>query len=1286
MSNPPAESGAGRPLFRVLLRIANLVWWLVLVVLVLLALYAGIGRQLTQNIDSHRQQLEQILSRELGRPVTIEGIQASWQWLDPVLQARGLRVYHQNDPDRTIAELQHLRIRLDSLSSLLRFRIVFQDFVADGLDITLTRAESGAFRVGGLGVVERAESGNWFDRLGRLLSDPYVRLTRINLGLDVPGEPTQHVDIPQLDLIYERGVFTASGRAMRSGTTEQIASFSLQGQHFFRGDFDGQLYLDLDSGRLFDGLVRGLAWQGLELQAFDLKGQGWLTFRKGQLVQGTGRVRLPYLLLATEHQTLAPVEGLSARVGWRQQPGQAELDGELHLKDLRWRWNGVGLPPFDLRLSRQPGQHLVIANGLSVAPLRRLADALQLLPARASQALAGYAPAGRLNGVRLTLPHDRLSEFEVSASLQDIEVAAYQGAPSASGVSGQLWARADAGWIEVASDGVTLGFPELYLDPWRLERLEARVNWLIDEPVVRVFSDSIRMNYQANTVFSGAFDLKVEQGGDDTLGLRVKLNNGDASMLADFVPARVVSEGLYDWLTTAVLAADIPEGEFYGHGSISSDAPDNAFSTAMRYRFQDATVRYDEAWPEVTGAAGTVTVHDSTAQVQLDQGEARGIDLAGSRVEVLPGPVISVVADTGLSGAAAQQWLVGTPLQAMTGDLGTALELAGDYRLALKLDIPLTDEGGEVIVDATVATDSGSVGYPGVGLAWQQIAGAVRFRSDQGFSGEPLTARFLNQPVTVGFTRTNAGKGIRITQQGRLTVADLLTRFDTAPDPGLRGAFDYRADLELAAGEAALLALESNLQGVTVDWPAPLGKSAEVAAPLKLWVEWQDNETLLSGNWQQRLAARMRWREAGFSQGELAVGSGSAALPDAPGLRVVGDLASLDVSAWQRRLESSLAPAATPTTGPTRNWLSGVDVRAGTLLVAGERFDAIRVAATPRAGQWDLVVESDQVAGEIIVPLADNEPVIVRLEELLLDAAPAEDEDAVPDPGSTDRFRSWQVADWPPVDVRIENLKRGERVLGAWSFRLEPSTEALRVAELQGQMNDLTFNGELNWTAAAGRSRTELAGELSGGSLEGLSGLFSGQVPFRNAKSEVILDLAWPGSPDEVNAGVMDGVVSMRFDDGVILESNNTAQLFRVFNLLNSDTLWRRLRLDFSDLYEAGVSFDAISGKAVLNNGVLTWDPELQIVGPSGAFKLSGTSDLQQETLDMRLVVVLPLTQNLPLAALLMGASAPIGGALFVLDKVLGDPLSKLTSATYSVGGTWDNPEVNLRNVFDTGQ
>lgn len=208
---------------------------------------------------------------------------------------------------------------------------------------------------------------------------------------------------------------------------------------------------------------------------------------------------------------------------------------------------------------------------------------------------------------------------------------------------------------------------------------------------------------------------------------------------------------------------------------------------------------------------------------------------------------------------------------------------------------------------------------------------------------------------------------------------------------------------------------------------------------------------------------------------------------------------------------------------------------------------------------------------------------------------------------------------------------------------------------------------------------------LEGGGLQGLASLVGQEIPMTNRNSVIDLNIAWPGRPDQFAAGHLSGEFSVRLDDGVILQNNETAQIFRIFNLLNTDTLQRRLQFDFSDLYEAGIAFDALYGKAKLDNGVLNWNPDLQLAGPSGALRLSGLTNLADETLDMRLVVILPLTQNLPLAAILMGASPPVGGALFVLDKLLGEPLSKLTSATYSVGGTWDNPKVDLRNIFDSG-
>jgi uncharacterized membrane protein len=54
MNTSAAGEKPKRIAFAILANLATLFWWLLLVVLVLLALYVGLGRQVTQNIDDYR--------------------------------------------------------------------------------------------------------------------------------------------------------------------------------------------------------------------------------------------------------------------------------------------------------------------------------------------------------------------------------------------------------------------------------------------------------------------------------------------------------------------------------------------------------------------------------------------------------------------------------------------------------------------------------------------------------------------------------------------------------------------------------------------------------------------------------------------------------------------------------------------------------------------------------------------------------------------------------------------------------------------------------------------------------------------------------------------------------------------------------------------------------------------------------------------------------------------------------------------------------------------------------
>ncbi len=1224
----------------------SIVWWFLLVVLLLFALYAGIGRQLTRNVDAFSDDLARELSVRLGQTVSIGELSSQWYWLDPSFTARQISVTNAGS-ETSVISLEHLRIRVDFLASLLRLRLVFEDFEADGLELTLDQSRSGDIEIPGADIPE--PTGNrlrrWLEFAGNVLSEPYVKITRVDLTIHDRQGHSRRLDIPQLDLVYRQGVFHASGRAMQSGTTQQLASFSLVGQHFFRGDFTGQLYVDADSGRLFDGLIDEYQWRSMRVEGFDLGGEAWLTFRSGVLQQVTGNVRTPYMQLGVGQQSLAPLENIQARFGWRRydtvlseaHPDQSRLDspGEWHLKNLQWTWNGVDIPPFSLRLKPEPGNLSIVADALPLKPLRQLVSRLPILPEQASAALQNYRPAGYLDRMELNLPESAGESFELSGKLRNVSVAAYDGAPGVSGLYGTVYVNRNSGYVNArAGDNpVHLEFPELFRGGWLFPGFSAQVFWQIDGPLIRVHADDIQLSYQGATRMDGGFDLKLADDGESILGLRVGVQNATADMLSDFVPARVVDAGLYEWLTTAITQADITSGVYYGHGQIDPDAPDGSFVSSMRYSFENASVTYDKRWPEVSGASGRVVVQNGDTRVTLNKGETGGLSLAPSTVRVVPAETVTKIlvdASARFPGKATRFWIDNSPLGAMAGHAADALSFGGQYSLDLSLDLPL-DTDRDVVVEARVKTDDGTINYPSAGLVWNQVKGDLTYHTENGFSGDPVTARFLGEPVSITLSRSTATEALSVRQTGTLSVPDSLVRAGLKVDKtfGVKGTLAYTATLDVGSDSTSDIRVESDLKGVSFDWPDPLAKTADEVAPLQATINPSaENGVAIQGDWENRMAFDFLWKDTGF------------------------------------------------------------DLNFDHVYLGRHTLNNIQISALDLGDRWVVSTESERAIGRVVLP-DDDGPVIADLEMLRLmrgntdENQPAE---ILTLEEQLETFRSLDMGSWPDVQVTIADLQLGDDSLGRWTFTLKPEPYRLTVSDIEGRLNSLVMLGDMTWSIVNDKGKSRFVGSVAGGALSDLGTLFGTQIPLTNKKTTIELDVDWPGRPDEFALSDLSGSVSLRLDEGMILEQNNTAQLFRFFNLLNADTLWRRLKLDFSDLYERGVAFDAISGKAQIVNGLVTLNPELQVVGPSGAFKLSGTTDIADEVLDMRLVVVLPLTQNLPLAALLLGAGAPIGGALFVLDKILGDPLSKLTSASYSVTGTWDDPEVDLRRVFDNGE
>ncbi|MBP0048803.1 hypothetical protein H9C73_08630 [Marinobacterium sp. AK62] len=326
-------------------------------------------------------------------------------------------------------------------------------------------------------------------------------------------------------------------------------------------------------------------------------------------------------------------------------------------------------------------------------------------------------------------------------------------------------------------------------------------------------------------------------------------------------------------------------------------------------------------------------------------------------------------------------------------------------------------------------------------------------------------------------------------------------------------------------------------------------------------------------------------------------------------------------------------------------------------------------------------LQHEWVAGTLKLP--PGAPIGVDLEHLQLDLLRAPEKDAgtgatpaeAKDPHYSGMLEAARV---PDLNLRVAHLELGEKPLGDWRFQLRPDDDGLRVTGLEAHLEQLILRGEANWHQRQESPQTALTLKLAADDIGRLLQQWGYGRIMETREVTGTLQLDWPGAPWDFALGNLGGEFLFETGQTRLIETADSSNLLRVFGILNFNSLARRLRLDFSDLLQKGISFDAIRGDYRLKGGVAVTRSPLVLEGPSADMRLTGQVDLTQEQLDQEVEVTLPLSSNAPFAAILLGAPQ-VAGAAFVIDKLIGDKLQRFSTLKYTLKGHWDDPEMKLQ-------
>jgi len=352
------------------------------------------------------------------------------------------------------------------------------------------------------------------------------------------------------------------------------------------------------------------------------------------------------------------------------------------------------------------------------------------------------------------------------------------------------------------------------------------------------------------------------------------------------------------------------------------------------------------------------------------------------------------------------------------------------------------------------------------------------------------------------------------------------------------------------------------------------------------------------------------------------------------------------------------------------------------------------VVASQDWGEWLFAFESVLSKGELLIP-ADDEPLAIDLEYLHL---PVSDVDSAPGTGakknpawqqatlkrtlSDDALKEMVPGDLLPMTLNMKEFFIGSRNFGRWNMSSKPVEEGIAVSILDSDLKGLKLTGDFRWLLHDGKHETRIdLLNIKSRNLARVQKAFRQEVILEGDKMSTAARFSWQGSPMAFNTQTLDGLVSLKVENGTW--KTEGAGALKAFGALNFSSISRRLKLDFSDLYQTGLAFDVMRAKANIEKGVLTFAEPLMVDGPGAKFLASGSTNLNDESLDMKFAVTFPVTDTLPLVAVLAGFAPQVAGAIYVTEKLIGDELEQFTSASYDVRGTWNKPDMNIRGAFD---
>ncbi len=938
--------------------------------------------------------------------------------------------------------------------------------------------------------------------------------------------------------------------------------------------------------------------------------------------------------------------------------GPAHILGELSTDNSQFYAQLPGLPEYPLFIRHQKNLAEPRVQLYATAiPLGPLTDFLADIPLLADwhATIQPLNPTGTLHNVRATWSPSPKNTWRVQAKIADLAVQPSQYHPGLNHIHAEVDFQPDQFDIAVQVTDAVLQYPRLFQAPLNITQFTTKLQGQRDaDNTWRLDADAFQLNTPDFTS-QGRIQLTLPRERSPHVDIRAQLQQGHLDSIRTYLPSKVMSGRLVNWLNRALGDGQIVQSDLLWHGPLDNFPYDTQRTGvfSLNTQVRAAHLAYHPDWPPLDIERLQLMFNQNSMLADLQAGQLLNSTVkTQAKITQLgnKNPLqLQIDADGPLQDIFT---LLQTPkLSENLRSIATRVQANGSAQTQLQLSLPLIKNTHTVSVNGNVQLTEARLQLPGITL--EQVTGTLNIRDNQ-LHADAVQTMIRGQTGQISIQPGTDQTLIHLAT--RLTPANIRRWLPQAPTQLLHGSAAAQVSLALPKPTTnttvlSQLQIKSDLEGLQIKLPAPVGKTRYAERPLHLAISLGNNRKphrLHYGRYWHGLFSR------DWQRGELRYAPTQAQLPKI-GYRLQGDFQHLDLQAWQHALQRF------PRRTGRQPWQ--LDISATQLQYAPYHVKQAQLNIGRTPGYIRGEIHSPHIIGQAQYDQTQDR-LNLYLEKAHIDWSKisAKNSKKRPDP------KLLLPNQLPSLRLLCDDLRIDQVPFGQLLLHTESQQQGQTLENIALQGDNLIIKAAGEWQPG----HTKVQGSFQAADLGNLLAQLGKPRQLKDAQANGTFELTWPGHPFQASAASLAGQAGLVIGPGRL--ATVSPGFTRILGLVNVDAFTRRLKLDFADLFKTGYTFDRIQGNFTFGAGqVHTRD--LYVDGPTSHIQIGGRIGLVQQDIEQLVYITPKLDGTLLLAGTLAGG--PVGTLTSLLvQQLLRRQVNRFSRFEYSITGTWQDPKI----------